>query len=144
MSKTALLSATDLVEEDVPLPTIDGKVRVRGLPAAFSGQVMAEAVEYTTDTNGRQGARINVARMGEIQVLNGLIDPKLDSLREVQMFAKRCGPAFNTIVEAIDRLSGVDKDAIEQAEATFPARVEQPDGDDSRTDPAASAPAGGS
>lgn len=140
MSKTDLLSATDLKEEDVPLPTISGTVRVRGLPAAFSGQAMAEAVEYTTDSNGRQGARINVQRMSEIQVLNGLVEPKLGSVNEVRIFAQRCGPAFNDVVAAIDKLSGVDKDAMERAEATFPVGVEEQDGAGSGTETAAGSP----
>lgn len=133
MTKQALLSATDLKEEDVELPTIGGKVRVRGLPAAFSSQASSEAIEYTTDANGRQGARINAARMEELQVKNGLIDPQLGSIDEVRIFAKRCGPAFKDVVAAIDKLSGVDKEAIERAEVAFPAGVDEPAGDRSRS-----------
>lgn len=137
MTRDALLSATDLREEDVELPTINGVVRVRALPAAFSSQASSEAIEYTTDANGRQGARINAARMEELQVLNGLVEPKLQSMQEVRIFAKRCGPAFKDVVAAIDKLSGVDKDAIERAEATFPSGVEVSDGSASGTPAAA-------
>lgn len=125
LTKQALLSATDLREEDVPLTTIGGMVRVRALPAAFSSQASSEAIEYTTDANGRQGARINAARMEELQVLNGLVEPNLGSIDEVRVFAKRCGPAFKAVVTKIDELSGVDKEAIERAEVAFPAGVDE-------------------
>lgn len=118
LSKEALLGASDLREKEIDLPTIGGSVVVQGLPAAFSNQAQSEALEMRT-IGQTQTATVNVAVLEEIQVLHGLKEPKLDSREEARTFLERCGPAAKTITAAIDELSGVDKDAIEKAEARF-------------------------
>ena len=119
LSKDALLGASDLREEEVDLPTIGGSVVVQGLGAAFSNQAQSEALEARTVGN-TQIQTINVAVLEEIQLLHGLKDPALGSRAEARQFMESCGPAARTILRAIDRLSDVDKDAIEKAEARFP------------------------
>jgi len=121
IEKGALLGASDLREEDVELESIGATVRVRGLPAAYSNQAQSEALEMVTDPRGRQTARVNTETMESLQVLHGLVEPKLASIEEARTFAQNCGPAFRKVVDAIDRLSGVDKEAVEKANATFPA-----------------------
>ena len=136
LSKEQLLSASDLEEEEVELPSIGGSVRVRALPAAYSNQASSEAMKMVTDARGEQIATVDTSKMEILQALHGLVDPKLSSEAEAQIFATKCGPAFKKVIAAIDRLSGVDKEAIENAEARFPAgagsangaTVEVPDG----------------
>jgi hypothetical protein len=118
LSKDALLGASDLVERDVNLPSIGGTVRVRSLPAAYSNQAQSEALEMVT-IRGEQTARVNVAKLEALQVLHGLIDPKLDSIQEAQALAQKLGPSWRRIVTAIDEISGVDKEAIERTNALF-------------------------
>lgn len=130
VDKATLLAATDLREEDVELPSLGFTVRVSGLPAAYSNQAQSEALELKTGPRGDQTATVNSEKLEAIQVLHGLVDPKLDTLEEVRTFALRCGPAFRTVIEKIDELSGIDKEAIEKAVATFPAGGETPGGDD--------------
>jgi len=120
LSKDALLAASDLKEVEVDLsPHIDGSVRVRSLPAAYSNQAVSEAMEMTTATSGAQTARVNSAKLEELQVLHGLIEPKLDSLTEVQRFSHQCGAAWQKIVKTIQDISGVDKDAVDRTNAMF-------------------------
>lgn len=121
LSKEALLGASDLVEREVELPSIGGSVRVRSLPAAYSNQAISEALEVATDPRGRQTARVNTGKLEALQVLHGLIDPKLASIDEAVSFASRCGPAWRKLVEVIDEISGIDKEAIEKTNAAFQA-----------------------
>lgn len=119
LSKDALLGASDLEEREVDLPSIGGKVKVRSLPAAYSNQATSEALEMKTTNRGEQIATVNSAKLEVLQVLHGLVEPKLRSLAEAERFAQQCGPAFKDVVRAIDELSGVDKEAIEEANARF-------------------------
>lgn len=119
LTKDALLGASDLREREIDLPTIGGSVRVRGLPAAYSNQAISDAFEMVTGPRGEQTARVSTEKLQALQVLHGLIDPKLNSLAEVELFAQRCGPAFTTIVSAIADLSGVDQEAIKNTTAMF-------------------------
>jgi hypothetical protein len=74
-----------------------------------------------TAARGRQTASVNTDTLECLQVLHGLVEPKLASLDEARTFAQHCGPAFREVVKVIDELSGLDKEAIEKANATFPA-----------------------
>lgn len=121
LSKDALLGASDLREREIDLTPygINGSVRVRSLPAAFSNQAQSDGVEMVTDTSGKQTARVNTVKIEELQVLHGLIDPQFTTVEEVRAFSERNGPSWRAIVKAIDELSGVDKEAIEKANKLF-------------------------
>jgi hypothetical protein len=123
LSKDALLGASDLAKKEVELDTIGGSVVVQGLGAKFSNEAQSEALEMKT-IGDTQIAKVNTAKLEAIQVLNGLADPKLDSIEEAERFMERCGPAVRAVVDAIDELSGLDKKAIEEAKARFPVGEE--------------------
>jgi hypothetical protein len=118
-TREALLGASDIVERDLELPTLGLTVRVRSLPAAYSNQATSEALEMITGPRGEQTAHVNTAKLEALQVLHGLVEPKLHSLEEAFAFAQRTGPAWRTVVGAIDEISGIDKEAIERANAMF-------------------------
>ena len=139
LTKDALLGASDLVEREVQLPSIGGSVRVRSLPAAYSNQATSEALELITGRRGEQTARVNTAKLEILQVLHGLVEPKLNSIEEAEVFAQRCGPAFMEVVRVIDEISGVNKEAIEKTTATF-----HPGGSESTNGGEAAAAAAGS
>ena len=109
----------DLREADVEDVPVKGEsVRVRGLPAAYSNQAQSEALEMKTVGN-TQIATVNTARLEVLQFAHGCVEPEF-SVAEAQQIAEKFGPAFKKVIAEIDRLSGVDKDAIEKAEARFP------------------------
>jgi hypothetical protein len=111
----------DLIEEDVEdVPVAGQSVRVRGLPAAYSNQATSEALELITGPRGEQTARVNTSRLEILQFAHGCIDPQF-TVAEAELVAQRFGPAFRRVIERIDKLSGVDKESIAAAEATFPA-----------------------
>lgn len=129
LTKDALLGASDLAKKEVELDTIGGSVVVQGLGAAFSNQAQSQALEMKT-VGSEQIAKVNTAKLEAIQVLHGLVDPKLDSLEEAEQFMEQCGPAARALVDAIDELSGLDKTAIDEAKARFPAGEETAEGGD--------------
>jgi len=123
IEKSVLLTGTDLREDDVDLPSVgpDAKARVRGLPAAYSNEAQSSALEMKALPNGDQVGRVNTHTMECLQVLHGCVDPRFDSITEVEQFAAQYGPAFRAIVDKIDDLSAIDKEAIDRANATFRA-----------------------
>lgn len=108
----------DLKEADVDdVPVAGQSVRVRGLSARYSAEVQGQ---LKIVTEGReQIAKIDVASMEMLQFVHGCIDPVF-TVDEAKLIQEKFGPAFRKVVEKIDELSGIDKDAIEKAEARFP------------------------
>jgi hypothetical protein len=129
-TKSAWLEGpSDLKEADVKdVPAPGEEVRVRGLPAAFSNQAQSEALEMVQ--RGReQISKVNTAKLEAIQFAHGVVEPEF-SLEEAERIAERFGPAFRKVIDKIDELSGVDKTAIEEAEARFPTGGESESGGD--------------
>lgn len=126
-SKSAWLDGPgDLKEADVEdVPVAGQSVRVRGLPAAYSNQASSEALELKT-VGSQQIATVNTARLEVLQFAHGCIDPEFTEA-EAQTIAEKFGPAFKKVIAEIDRLSGVDKEAVEAANARFPAGGTGPD-----------------
>jgi hypothetical protein len=102
--------------EDVPVPGMS--IRVRGLSARYSAEVQSQL--KLTQQGREQVAKIDVPAMELLQLVNGCVDPTFteDEARQLQ---ERYGPAIKKVVEKIDELSGIDKDAIEKVEQRFPA-----------------------
>lgn len=129
LSKSALLEASDLEEREVELPKLGGSVKVRGLGAAYSLDAQSEATELKQVGND-QFVNVNRAKMEILQALHGLVDPKLDNYAEAERFARQCGPSFAAVIEVIDELSNVDKEAIAETTARFPSGGESTNGTD--------------
>jgi hypothetical protein len=127
LSKDALLGASDLVQEEVELPTIGGSVLVQGLGAKFSNEAQSQAMKMVT-VGKEQIATVDTAKLEAIQIFNGLVDPKLDSLEEAERWMEKCGPSCRVAVDKIDELSGLDKEAIAKAKAKFPGGEESAQG----------------
>lgn len=110
----------DLREADVEDVPVEGEsVRVRGLPAAYSNQATSEALELITGPRGEQTAHVNTEKLEVLQFAHGVIDPVF-TVDEARLVAQKFGPAFRKVIAKIDELSGVDKEAIDKANATFP------------------------
>jgi len=120
-SKDAWLNGSgDLEEADVEdVPTKGQSVRVRALPAAFSSRAESQATELKTDGKGNSIIAINKERMEVLQFAHGVIDPSF-SEQEAQKIAETHARAFFKVIEKIDELSAIDKEAIEKAQARFP------------------------
>lgn len=125
-TKDAWLSGPGDLKEDIveDVPVKGQSVKVRGLPAAYSNQASSEALEMKT-IGDAQIATVNTARLEVLQFAHGCVDPEF-SEAEAQAISERFGPAFKKVIAAIDKLSGVDKEAFEKAEARFQGSGEQP------------------
>jgi hypothetical protein len=111
--------AGDLREQDVEDVPVKGQsVRVRALPAAYSNQASSEALVYET-FRGEQRARIDTGKLEVLQFAHGVIEPSF-TVAEAEQVAKTFGPAFKRVIEVIDEISGVDKEALEEAQVRFP------------------------
>lgn len=120
LTRDQLLAASDLTEKEVELPTIGGSVRIRSLPAEYANQAVSEAIKVTQGPRGESVTSLDNGTLELLQVKHGLVDPHLESLEAVRTFAKRCGPAFKTVVREIVELSGLTEEAVQATTATFP------------------------
>jgi hypothetical protein len=120
-TKDALLGASDLTEREVHLPSIDLTVKIRSLPAAYSNEATSKALETTVDQHGEQTARVNTVKLEALQVLHGLVEPRLDSVEEVEQLQQRIGPAWHRLVNEINKISGIDKETEERTKTRFQA-----------------------
>lgn len=121
LTKDALLGASDLVEREVDLPTIGGSVLVRSLPAHYSNDAITQALEVSTSRRGDQTSRVNTNKLEALKVYHGLVDPRFDTVEQVEAWAVTVGPAWQKIVETIDEISGITKEAVEKTTAMFQA-----------------------
>ena len=109
----------DLREEEVhDVPVTGSSVLVRGLPARYSAEVMGQM--KVVQVGREQVAKIDVPEMERLQFVHGCVDPKFTP-DEARVIQERFGPAFKKVIAKIDELSGIDKEAIEKGEQTFPA-----------------------
>lgn len=137
LTRDTLLAASDLSQREIELPTLGGSVVIRSLPAAYANQAQSEAMEQVQQVGRReQVTRINMQKLEALQVLHGLVEPKLNSLAEAEQFAKQCGPAWNTLVQAINEASGINNAEVERVNAQFPDGGTQP-GNGGATEPLA-------
>lgn len=119
----------DLKEAEVEDVPVKGQsVLVRGLPAAYSNKASSEALEMK-QVGRDQIATVNTARLEVIQFAEGVVEPKF-SEAQAQQISEKYGPAFKKVVEKIDELSGVDKEALEEATARFPSKRPSANGSD--------------
>jgi hypothetical protein len=111
--------------EDVPVP--GQSVLVSGLPAKYSAEIQGQ---LKLVTEGReQIAKIDVPSMELLQFVHGVIEPKF-TREEAAIVQEKFGPAFRKVIERIDALSGIDKEAIDQTEQRFPVGGEGESGPD--------------
>lgn len=128
-SKDAWLSGKgDLEEADVEDVPVKGQsVRVRALPAAYSNQAQSESL-VVKNVGREQIQTVDVAHLEILQFAHGVIEPEF-TIDEAKQVAQTFGPAFRKVIDKIDELSAIDKEAIAEAEARF--RVgEAGEGDD--------------
>lgn len=117
LSSKDLSESCDLREAEIEIKALGGSVLVQGLSAAFSNEAQSQALEMKTIGN-TQIASVNTVVLEEIQLRHGLKDPKLTP-EEARRFMENNGPSVREIITKIDELSGVDKEAIEDANARF-------------------------
>lgn len=121
VSKGAWAKST-LKTKEVHVEELGGEVLVRELSADYTAEV-SNNVEVV-NVGREQILRIDKAKMELLQFAHGVInDDKSPMFTEAEVadLQKKHGRAFQTVIGVIDEISGIDKEAIEKAEATFPS-----------------------
>lgn len=130
-SKDAWLreGAGDLKEAVVKdVPEKGDSVKVRGLSAGYTLQAQSEAREVRivgTDTV----STIDGRKLEVLQFVHGVIDPVFTQ-EEAEHVADNFNAAWRKIVDKIDELSALDKEAVQEAADRFPASGTDADGAD--------------
>lgn len=108
----------DLEEVDVE-GVFGGKVRVRSLTAAY-----AAAVKRATTVQRGGNVEVTWAEMERKQFQLGVIVPRFTA-DQVRAMHATSGPSFAKVIAEIDRISGLDKEALRDAQKDFPESDER-------------------
>lgn len=104
--------------EDVPVK--GESVLVRGLPAAYSNEAVSKALKSTQQ--GRDTvSTVDKHELEILQFVHGCVEPTFTEA-EARQIAEHYGPAWSKVIAKIDELSGLDKEAIDEANARFQER----------------------
>lgn len=103
----------DITEQDITDVFGGLTVRIRSLTAAQAAHVKQQSINL-------QGRNPDVAwgRMEITQFELGVINPKLTH-EQVLILHRTSGPSFNKVIEALDKLSGMDKEELLKAQEDF-------------------------
>jgi hypothetical protein len=114
-------STSSLRTKEVEVPQLGGTVLIRELPATITAEL--KGLTDIVQIGEEQRAKFDVAAMERRQFAYGVIGDSgepLFSEDEVEELRAKHGAAFQLVIDAIDALSGIDKESFEEAEARFP------------------------
>jgi hypothetical protein len=132
VDRSQLLQGSNLKERTVFIKGLGGEVVVKPLGALFATEAQSKATEFA-EVNGEQIFRRNAGKLITLQILHGLVDPKLNSELEAEQFLKNWDEdVVEEIISAIVEVSEVSEEAISTTEAEFPkdkapAGTDEPD-----------------
>lgn len=91
---------------------VTGSVKIRALSAAQRARVKQAAIKQGRDT------RIVWGEMERLQFYLGVVEPSFteDQVRTLHL---KAGPSFQKVIDALDKLSQIDKESLKQAEDDF-------------------------
>ncbi len=117
----------DLREEEVVVdwPDPGDTVLVRALSARWAAKVQSK-FKIRTEGN-QQVSSVDIDEMEKLQFAHGVVEPEF-SEEEAERALEIMGPAARKVIAAIDRLSGVNKEAVKAAEERFPVGGTNGDG----------------
>lgn len=112
LTRDAILSAQDLVTEDVAVPEWGGTVRVRGLTGTERDEIEASMVEQ----RGRK-VHMNMANLRARLCAMSIVDEdgrRLFATVDVKVLGEKSAAALDRVFSVAQRLSGFSKDDIEE------------------------------
>lgn len=109
----------DLKEETLDVPEWGYSVRIKSFSAAQSAAIKQRGFGFKGEET-----LIAWAEMEIMQFQQGVIEPRFDEsqVRELHLSS---GPGFMRVIEALDRLGKIDKEALAAAREEFP-KPDQP------------------
>jgi hypothetical protein len=125
---------SSLRTKEVDVEELGGTVLIRELPASVTADL--SGLIDMVQVGKEQRAKVDVASMERRQFALGVVtdDGKpMFTEEEAGEIQTKHGRAYKTVVNAIDELSGVRKEDLEETEARFPGRRNgAPDGGEAR------------
>lgn len=113
---------SSLRTKEIEVEQLGGSVLIRELPADVSSD-LAGLIDMV-QIGREQRAKVDVALMERKQFAYGVVDDNHKQMfteDEVEELQHKHGNAFKFVVSEIDQLSGVDKEAIKEANERFPS-----------------------
>jgi hypothetical protein len=104
----------DLDEQDVE-GVFGGKVRIRALTAAQQAAVKQAGVSIG---GSQQNVAVSFGAIERKQFELGVIAPAFTA-EQVRTLHATSGPSFTRVIEALDKLSGMNKEALRDAQKAF-------------------------
>lgn len=104
----------DLVTEKIDVPQWGCSLQIRSFTAAQSAMIKQRGFAF----KGEETA-VAWAEMEILQFQQGVVEPHFteDQVRELHLSS---GPAFALVIEELDRISKIDKEALRKARDEFP------------------------
>ena len=113
LSVEDILGATTLEEKTVDIPELGGAVRIK----AFNKGEQQYIRRLATD---RRTGKIDTDKMELMIIVRGVIEPQFTT-ESVERLKLVQASVLDRIISAISEISGMKDEAVEAAEATFPA-----------------------
>jgi hypothetical protein len=109
LSKEQIWAADDIEERTIAVPQWGGDVRVRSLSLEQISEIRAHAVK-TVKGKEEVDAKLQMAGL----LCEGIIEPEYD-FEEAKRLMKKSAAATSIVVQAINELSGLLPEAIDEA-----------------------------
>jgi hypothetical protein len=108
----------DIVEKVIDVPEWECSVKIRSFTAAQASAIKQRGF-------GFKGEETQVA-WGEMEIMQfqqGVVEPRFDELQVKQLHLSS-GRGFQRVIDALDELSAIDKEALAKAKEEFPGHEE--------------------
>jgi hypothetical protein len=108
----------DITEKEIEVPEWDCSVKIRSFTAAQATAIRQQGLSF-------QGEETKVA-WGEMEIMQfqqGVVEPRFDEDQARQLHLTS-GRGFARVIEALDELSNIDKEALAKAREEFPKQEE--------------------
>lgn len=120
LTKEQIAAADDIEERTVNVPQWGGEIRVRSLSLEQISDIRAHAVK-TVRGKEEIDAKLQMAGL----LCEGIVEPEYD-FEEAKRLMKKSAAATSIVVQAINELSGLLPEAVDEAEKSPDARPEPP------------------
>lgn len=119
LTKEAWANPT-LATDEVEVPELGGSVLIRELPGEFS---VSQFIEVENPGTRHARSRVNTEAIERKQFALSVVGEDGNPVfteDEAGEIARKHGRAWRRVIDAIDKLSAIDKEGVEQTKARFP------------------------
>lgn len=118
-----LAAPSDIKTDTIDIPEWGCSLEIRSFTAAQQARVKQESIVLSG-----QNPDMRWAEMEKVQFLLGVTKPRFKK-EQVNVLHNQSGPGFKRVIDALDALSGIDKEKLREAQESFRTGGEQPEAD---------------